>query len=53
MLFSDEVKVVEIFLKLEIDFQKKVLDGSVTLTVERKIESATHLVSISFQYWND
>jgi leukotriene-A4 hydrolase len=40
----DEVKVVDIFLQLQIDFQKKILDGSVTLTVERKNESATHLI---------
>ena len=45
--------MVDIFLQLGIDFQKKVLDGSVTLTVERKNESATHLVSSSFQYCND
>ena len=41
----DEAKVVDILLQLEIDFEKKILHGAVTLTVERKIESATHLVS--------
>ena len=41
----DEAKVVDILLQLEIDFERKILHGAVTLTVERKIESATHLVS--------
>ena len=41
----DEAKVVDILLQLEIDFEKKILHGAVTLTVERKLESATHLVS--------
>lgn len=40
----DEAKVVDIFLQLEIDFNKKVLHGAVTLTVERKKESVTHLI---------
>ena len=35
------VKVISI----EINFEKKILHGAVTLTVERKLESATHLVS--------
>ena len=39
------MKTVDIFLKLQLDFDKHILDGSVTLTVERKDESATHLVS--------
>ena len=46
---SEDVKVVDIFLQLEIDFQKKILVGSVTLTVERTNESATHLVSSCFE----
>ena len=41
----DEAKVVDILLQLEIDFEKKILHGAVILTVERKLESATHLVS--------
>ena len=41
----DEAKVVDILLQLEIDFERKILHGAVTLTVERKIESGTHLVS--------
>ena len=40
-----EVKTVDIFLQLQLDFEKQILDGSATLTVERKNESATHLVS--------
>ena len=40
----DEVKVVNLFLKLDIDFKKKILNGSVTLTIERAKENATHLV---------
>jgi len=40
----DEAKVVDIFLQLVIDFNKKVLHGAVTLTVERKKESVTHLI---------
>merc|ERR1719412_2172045 len=40
----DEAKVVDVFLQLEINFEKEILHGAVTLTVERKLESATHLV---------
>jgi leukotriene-A4 hydrolase len=40
----DEAKVVDVFLQLEINFEKKILHGAVTLTVERKLESPTHLV---------
>ena len=39
------MKTVDIFLKLQLDFDKHILDGSVTLTVERIDESVTHLVS--------
>ena len=38
--------MVDLFLKLDADFDKKILNGSVTLTVERVQENATHLVSI-------
>ena len=44
--FSDETKVIDLFLKLDADFDKKILSGSVTLTVERVQENATHLVTI-------
>ena len=44
-LISDQVKTVDIFLQLRLDFEKHILDGSATLTVERIDQSATHLVS--------
>ena len=42
---SDEAKVTDVFLKLDVDFNRKVLDGSVTLTVEKVKPEATHVVS--------
>ncbi len=43
-LASDEAKVVDIFLRLDADFGKTVLDGSVTLTIEKVKPTATHVV---------
>ena len=43
--FADEAKVTDVFLKLDADFDRKVLDGSVTLTVEKVKPEATHVVS--------
>lgn len=40
----DQVKTVDIFLQLRLDFEKHILDGSATLTVERIDQSATHLI---------
>ena len=36
--------MVDIFLSLDADFDAKILNGSVTLTVERVKKEATHLV---------
>jgi hypothetical protein len=44
-LLSDEAKVVDVFLKLDADFERQVLDGSVTLTIEKVKPEATHVVS--------
>ena len=43
--FADEAKVTDVLLKLDVDFDRKVLDGSVTLTVEKVKPEATHVVS--------
>jgi leukotriene-A4 hydrolase len=40
----DEAKVVDIFLKLDVDFDKHVLAGTVTLTVEKVKADAARLV---------
>ena len=45
ILLSDEAKVTDVFLKLDVDFDRHVLDGSVTLTVEKVKPEATHVVS--------
>ena len=45
IMFSDEAKVTDVFLKLDVDFDRNVLDGSVTLTVEKVKPEATHVVS--------
>ena len=42
---SDQAKVVDIYLKLDADFDRHVLDGFVTLTVEKVDKAATHVVS--------
>ena len=42
---ADEAKVTDVLLKLDVDFDRKVLDGSVTLTVEKVKPEATHVVS--------
>ena len=41
----DEAKVTDVFLKLDVDFDRHDLDGSVTLTVEKVKPEATHVVS--------
>ena len=43
--FADEAKVNDVFLKLDVDFDPKALDGSVTLTVEKVKPEAMHVVS--------
>ena len=46
-MFADEAKVVDVLLKLDVDFDRHVLHGSVTLTVEKVKPEATHVVSDS------
>ena len=36
--------MVDLFLQLNVDFEKKILHGSVTLTVERIKENVTHVI---------
>ncbi len=43
-VLPDKVKVTDISLKLDVDFDGQILDGNVTLTVEKVDESATNLV---------
>ncbi len=45
MLYVEEVKVIDIALKLEVDFDQQILDGSATLTVQRVRKGAQQLVS--------
>ena len=40
----DEAKVIDIALKLDADFDRQVLDGQVTLTVERVKKDVTSVV---------
>ena len=40
----DEAKVTDVFLKLDLNFDRKVLDGSVTLTIEKVRPEATHVL---------
>ena len=46
VMFADEAKVTDVLLKLDVDFDRHVLDGSVTLTVEKVKPEATHVVSL-------
>ncbi len=41
----DDVKVLDVALKLDVDFGQHVLDGAATLTVERVRKGAEQLVS--------
>ncbi len=45
VFFSDEVNVVDVAHSLDGDLKPEVLDGSATLTVERKSKEVDKLVS--------
>ncbi len=45
LFYLDEAKVTDVLLKLDVNFEAKVLAGAVTLTVERANKSIKHVVS--------
>ena len=48
----EDVTVTHLDLELDVDFDKKILKGSATLTLDRKNPTATDLVSDLTIYYN-